>query len=94
MTAPFSLVETASFKRAARRFLRKHRDLVGKVYEVLEQLSEDPFEPSLRLHNLTGKLSGKQAISITYAYRIVLCVEIVEHEIILHNIGSHDEVYD
>ena len=94
MTAPFSLVETAVFKRAARRFLRKHRDLVGKVYEVLEQLSEDPFEPSLRLHNLTGKLSGKQAISITYAYRIVLCVEIVEHEIILHNIGSHDEVYD
>ena len=94
MTAPFSLVETASFKRAARRFLRKHRDLVGKVYEILEQLSEDPFEPSLRLHNLTGKLSGKQAISITYAYRIVLCVVIVEHEIILHNIGSHDEVYD
>ena len=94
MTTPFSLVETESFKRAARRFLRKHRDLVGKVYEILEQLSEDPFEPSLRLHNLTGKLSGKQAISITYAYRIVLCVEIVEHEIILHNIGSHDEVYD
>ena len=27
------------------------------------------------------------------AYRIVLCVEIAEHEVILHNIGSHDEVY-
>lgn len=26
-------------------------------------------------------------------YRIVLCVEIAEHEVILHNIGSHDEVY-
>ena len=34
------------------------------------------------------------AVSITYTYRIILCVEIVEHEIILHNIGSHDEVYD
>ena len=93
MTEPFSLIETASFKRAARRFLRKHRDLVGKVYEILEQLREDPFEPSLRLHNLTGKLAGKQAVSITYTYRIVLCVEITEHDVILHNIGSHDEVY-
>ena len=90
---PFSLIETESFKRAIRRFLRKHRNLVGAVYEVLEQLREDPFEPSLRLHNLSGRLKGKQAVSVTYAYRIVLCVEIVEHEIILHNIGSHDEVY-
>jgi len=30
---------------------------------------------------------------ITYTYRIVLCVEITEHDVILHNIGSHDEVY-
>ena len=89
----FSLIETENFKRALRRFLRKHRNLAGTVYEVLKQLSEDPFEPSLRLHNLSGRLKGKQAVSVTYAYRIVLCVEIVEHEIILHNIGSHDEVY-
>lgn len=93
MTKPFSLIETASFKRAARRFLRKHRDLVGKVYEILEQLREDPFEPSLRLHNLTGRLAGKQTVSVTYTYRIVLCVEIVGREIVLHNIGTHDEVY-
>ena len=93
MTKPFSLIETASFKRAARRFLRKHRDLVGKVYEILEQLREDPFEPSLRLHNLTGRLAGKQAVSVTYTYRMVLCVEIVGREIVLHNIGTHAEVY-
>ena len=93
MTEPFTLVEMASFKRAAHRFLKKHRDLVGAVYEVFEQLREDPFAPALKLHNLTGRLAEKQAVSITYAYRIVLCVEIVDREIVLHNIGTHDEVY-
>ena len=43
--------------------------------------------------SLTGRLAGKQAVSSTYTYRIVLCVEITEHDVILHNIGSHDEVY-
>ncbi len=61
--------------------------------DVLRRLETNPFDPSLKLHNLTGKLAGKQAVSLTYSYRIVLCVEVTEHEIILHNIGSHDEVY-
>ena len=91
--ATYKLLWTGEFTRAAKRFLRKHRDLAPRFAETLEQLQTDPFEPSLRLHNLSGALSGKQAVSITYAYRIVLCVEITDREVILHNIGSHDEVY-
>lgn len=89
----YALVKTPYFVRTARRFLQKHRPLVGAFAEVLRRLETNPFDPSLRLHNLTGKLAGKQAVSLTYSYRIVLCVEVTEHEIILHNIGSHDEVY-
>lgn len=90
---PFTLVPTEAFKRAARRFMRKHRDLEETVLDVFRQLRADPFAPSLRLHALSDKLAGKQAVSINYAYRIVLCVEITEREVILHNIGTHDEVY-
>ena len=89
----YKLKWTGEFTRAAKRFLRKHRDLEPRFYETLEQLQINPFEPSLRLHNLSGSLQGMQAVSITYTYRIVLCVEITDKEVILHNIGSHDEVY-
>jgi len=55
-------------------------------------LRVDPFDPSLRLHPLTGKLQGLQAVSLTYSYRITLTLQITEHEILLLDIGSHDEV--
>lgn len=89
----YRLSWTAAFTRAFRRFMRRHPNLDNQVADVLKRLQTNPFEPSLRLHSLSGNLSGKQDVSITYAYRIVLCVEIVDKEIILYNIGTHDEVY-
>jgi len=41
----------------------------------MAQLRADPFEPSLRLHPLTGKLEGMQAVSLTYSYRITLTLQ-------------------
>ena len=89
----FELKQTPYFSRAFKRFAKRHPELREATGITLNTLRENPFAPSLRLHPLTGKLSEKQAVSINYAYRIVLCVEIAEHEIILHNIGTHDEVY-
>jgi mRNA-degrading endonuclease YafQ of YafQ-DinJ toxin-antitoxin module len=48
----------------------------------------------LRLHALSGKLKGKHAVSLTYAYRVVLILKITEHEIVLLDIGTHDETYE
>jgi mRNA-degrading endonuclease YafQ of YafQ-DinJ toxin-antitoxin module len=89
----WTLVTTASFDRRARKFLTRHPDLRPRFAETLEKLRVDPFEPSLRLHPLTGKLQGLQAVSLTYSYRITLTLQITEHEILLLDIGSHDEVY-
>jgi mRNA-degrading endonuclease YafQ of YafQ-DinJ toxin-antitoxin module len=89
----WTLVTTASFDRRARKFLTRHPDLRPRLAETLEKLRADPFEPSLRLHPLTGKLQGLQAVSLTYSYRITLTLQITEHEIVLLDIGSHDEVY-
>ena len=89
----WTLATTAFFDRRARKFLTKHPDLRPRFAETLAQLATDPFEPSLRLHPLTGKLQGMQAVSLTYSYRITLTVQVTEHEILLLDIGSHDEVY-
>ena len=89
----YTLKQTPYFARAFKRFAKKHPELREATRAALNMLRENPLAPSLRLHPLTGRLAGKQAVSINYAYRIVLCLEIVEREIILHNIGSHDEVY-
>ena len=89
----YTIKQTAFFARAFRSFARRHPELREATREALNMLQIDPFAPSLRLHALSGRLAGKQAVSINYAYRIVLCVEVTDHEVILHNIGTHDEVY-
>jgi mRNA-degrading endonuclease YafQ of YafQ-DinJ toxin-antitoxin module len=89
----WTLTTTVFFDRRVRKFLMKHPDLRPRFVETMTQLRHDPFEPSLRLHPLTGKLQGMQAVSLTYSYRITLTLQITEHEILLLDIGSHDEVY-
>jgi mRNA-degrading endonuclease YafQ of YafQ-DinJ toxin-antitoxin module len=76
----FALVTTRHFDRRARKFLRKHPDLKPVLRETLGQLQQDPFHPTLRLHALSGELSGIQAVSLTHSYRFTL--QITEREIV------------
>ena len=92
-SASWALTETPAYARALRRFFRKHPDLRDTHAEVIRLLSIDPHAPSLRLHPLGGELAGQHAVSVTYSYRITLILIIVEREIVLLNIGSHDEMY-
>lgn len=64
-----------------------------KVLEAMTTLLNRIQHPSLRLHKLTGKLSGLSSVSINMSYRITLELIIQDNDIILINIGSHDEVY-
>lgn len=89
----FTLVWTATFERTARKFLRRHPELAGLFEDVLLQLESDPRAPRLRLHRLKGRHRDKHAVSLTYSYRIVLILRLTADEIVLLDIGSHDEVY-
>lgn len=89
----YSLVWTPRFTRSAERFARRHSELRARFAAVLRDLEQDPFQPHLRLHNLSAKLKGIQAVSLTYDYRITLTVVVTDKEITLLDIGSHDEVY-
>lgn len=89
----FGLVATEHFERRARKFLRKHPDLRATLRDTLDDLSRDPFQPRLKLHSLGGKLSGIQAVSLTHTYRLTLILKVTEQEIVLLDLGTHDEVY-
>jgi len=89
----YAIVTPLQFLRQARKFFKKHPDLRPRFAEVLCDLQNDPFQPYLELHALSGKLAGCYAVSLTYSYRITLTLMVSEKEIILLDIGSHDEVY-
>ena len=87
------LVWTRTFTRTAKRFLKKNPHLRGEFERTLQQLEQDPSHPKLRLHPLKGKLNGKHAVSLTYSHRIVLILALCDGEIILIDVGSHDQAY-
>jgi addiction module RelE/StbE family toxin len=89
----YTLVWTAHFTRAAKKFSKRHPELRKKLAGTLRDLEKDPFQPHLDYHHLGGKQAGIQAVSITESYRITMTVIITKKEIILLDIGSHDEVY-
>jgi len=89
----FEVDASPRFVRKAAKFLRKHPDRRADLQDVLDALRQDPFQPSLRLHPLSGNLHGFHAASLSYEWRIVLVLKLDERRITLVNIGSHDEVY-
>jgi mRNA interferase YafQ len=89
----FQLVRTRHFDRQLARFTRAHPDLKAKIAEILRDLEDDPFQPHLRLHALAGEFEGLHAASLTNSYRLTMTMRLTEHEIVLLDIGSHDEVY-
>ena len=89
----YTIVTPQQFLRQARKFFQKHPDLREQFKKVIKELQQDPFQPNLGLHALSEKLNGCYAISLTYSYRITLTFMVTETEIILLDIGSHDEVY-
>jgi len=89
----FKIILSESYKKEEKKFLKKHPDLKEKYKKTLKTLMVDPFYPSLRLHKLQGDLGNYYSVSINMSYRILLDFIIVDSEIILIKIGSHDEVY-
>ena len=86
-----------SFKRAYKTLIRKHPELQPKVEAVLTLLAENSFDSSLQTHKLKGELAGSWACTVEYDCRIVFDFvenpESGDQEILLLDIGSHDEVY-
>lgn len=89
----YSLSWTETFIKTSKKFFKKHPETKPLFRELAAQLQKDPFQARLKLHSLQGRHADKHAVSLTYSYRIILYLKITEKEIILLDIGSHDEVY-
>ncbi len=62
------------------------------IKHKLEQFTNNPYDPELKNHKLSGQLKDLRAISITYDCRIVFAM-VEESTALLVAIGTHDEVY-
>ncbi len=89
----YKLIETTSYGKKIRKFLKKHPNIFSKYEKTIFFLEQNPHHPSLRLHKLKGSLSEYYSISIDMEYRIIIDFIIVDNVIYLIDIGSHDEVY-
>jgi mRNA-degrading endonuclease YafQ of YafQ-DinJ toxin-antitoxin module len=89
----YTISRTSAFDRAVRKFLRRHPDLQQRLASIINDLEADPFQPALRLHPLRGAMEGSFAVSLNFHYRLVLTVDADQRDIMLLDIGNHDEVY-
>jgi mRNA-degrading endonuclease YafQ of YafQ-DinJ toxin-antitoxin module len=89
----YRLIYPESYIKRARKFLKKHPEICSQYEKTLELLEINPHHPLLRLHGLQGRLKGLSSVSINMSYRIVLELVIVDNDIILVDVGNHDQVY-
>lgn len=89
----WQLIFTDHYSRKAARFIKTHPDAISQYAKTLQLLEINPHHPSLRLHQLKGRLDGLYSVSINLKFRITLEMIVTESEIILVNIGDHDQVY-
>ncbi len=80
------------FKRIYKKKIKYNNELKKKFWEAIALFSKTPFNPRLKTHKLVGKLEGFWAFSIAYDYRVVFRF-IDDEEVLLIDIGTHDEVY-
>ena len=73
--------------------MKRQPALRPEFERVLKQLEVDPNHPKLRLHPLKGRLAGKHAVSLRYSHRIVLLLALDKGEIVLLDVGTHDQAY-
>lgn len=89
----YRIIYTKSYIKRAKKFIKKHPELLGQYEKTLKLLELNPEHRSLRLHELKGKLKGLHSVSINISYRITLELFISDKDIILVDVGPHDQVY-
>lgn len=88
---------SSSFKKAFKKTIKNDPALKEKIIAAMKFLEEDPLHPKLKSHKLQGVLEDNWACSVTYDVRIIYTFiqnpSTSETEILLMNIGTHEEVY-
>jgi len=81
------ILHIAQTKKFRKQWAVLPNDVKHRAQKCIEQFRDNPFHPSLRLHQLSGKLRGFWSISIDLKHRIIF--EVIDETAIFHSIGSH-----
>ncbi len=87
------ILYTDGYVKKARRFIKKHPELISQYKMTLTLLELNPLHPSLRLHKLEGRFKDLYSVSINITYRISIELLLENDTIIPINIGAHDATY-
>ncbi len=83
---------SSSFIRAYRKQIKAEPNIESIFDEKLKIFIENPFDPRLKTHKLSGKLSDIWSFSINYYIRITFSF-VNDNKVIFENIGKHDFIY-
>jgi addiction module RelE/StbE family toxin len=82
-----------SFKKAFKKKL-KSTELESEFWIRLEMFINDPFDPKLKTHKLSGKLKSLWSYSLEYDLRVVFYfTKDKPKKAVFVDLGTHDEVY-
>ena len=80
------------FKRSYKKRIKNFSKIQKKFQSAIALFAEDPFQPKLRTHKLSGELEDIWAFYVDYDCRVIFEF-LDEMTVLLIDIGSHDEVY-
>ncbi len=76
---------TKHFLKIARNLPTNEQVLLSKKIEIFKN---NPKNPSLKIHQLTGKLKNIHSFSLTYSKRVLFTID--KNIYIFMAVGSHD----
>jgi len=81
-----------AFHRSYKKLIKNNTSRQAAFQSKLSLFISDPFHPQLRTHKLKGTLKDFYSFSIEYDLRVVFYF-VTDTDIVLEDIGSHNEVY-
>ena len=81
-----------NFKKSFKSKIAKNRKSLKDFKQKWELFINNPNDPRLKNHRLSGKLKGYNAISIQYNLRLIY-KDIDTKTIVAYDIGTHEAVY-
>lgn len=88
---------SSNYKRAFKKTIKGNSAYKEEILAAMRLLEQDPFLPKLKSHKLKGILENSWACSVAFDLRIIFKFvknpKTDETEILLMDIGTHEEVY-
>jgi mRNA-degrading endonuclease YafQ of YafQ-DinJ toxin-antitoxin module len=83
---------SSSVKRAFKKKIATDPNAEARFWERVEAFKDNPFDPRLRTHKLSGRLKDLGSFGIDHDLRVIF--HFVDNQrAYFIDIGTHDEVY-